>query len=114
MPCRGPEDDTFTRSELNKAIKNAENRVRAEMESKLSDKKRLEYQAGTLLDWLESVAEFDHDGSDTAKLCSRIRSMDEVEFLSLLLNHAINHPEARRLIGWWEEHKQIDALERRG
>ena len=114
MACRGPDDDMVSRDEMNQRIDAAEKRVRAELgDVRRLAKERLEYQAVHLLSWLEAEGLFESDGSNTAKLCGIIRSVGEVEFLTQVLNRAINHPEARQLIGWWEEHKHIDAQDDR-
>lgn len=112
MPCRGPESDMFSRDEMDRRIEEAENRVRAELgDVRRLAKERLEYQAVHLLSWLETEKLFESDSSNTAKLCGIIRSVGEVEFLTQVLNRAINHPEARQLIGWWEEHKHLDEID---
>ena len=112
MPCRGPESDTFTRSEVENKIAAAVAKTLAENNPALVNRRRLEAQAGPLIEWLEAQEFIQTDGSDTAKLCGMIRSMDEVDFLTYLLNNALNSPEARQLIGWWEEHKRIDEVDR--
>lgn len=114
MPCRGPESDMFSRSEMERKVEQAEDRVRSEMSSPIEMAKvRLEQDARFLRDWLETQLQLKHDNSETAKLCAAIRVVGEEQFLDFVVKRARDSEEARRLIGWWEEHKRIDKLEGR-
>ena len=84
MPCRvDPGPHEIARSELNE-------------------------DASRLNEWLDGKLETDHSKLDpTGKLCTAIKSLGEEEFLELMVKH-IKEPQARQLIGWWEEHKVYD------
>ena len=114
MPCRGPESDTFTRGQMEREIDGAVDRVRAEENNPKHHAMRyLESHAEMLRIWLEVELDIKHDGSDTAQLCALIRSVGEEQFVNFLVKRVVDCPEARMLLGWWEEHKRIDAMEGR-
>ena len=114
MPCRGPESDTFTRGDMEREIDGAVKRTRDEMgDAKYQSMKYLESHAEMLRIWLEVELDLKGDDSETARLCALIRSVGEDYFLNFLAKRVIDCPEARMLLGWWEEHKRIDVMEGR-
>lgn len=103
MPCRGPDQDEITRGEMDRAVKDAVENAHVHI---------LESEAGDLRKWLESQLNT-HDGSETAKLCALVRSLGENVVIQFCAKRAWDTSEARRLLGWWERHKEIDKSEGR-
>ena len=68
-------------------------------------------KARKLLDWLlfRKLSPEDRPLDDVGRLCQLINDLGEEKFLNILKKH-FDDPVARQLAGWWEDHKESDAL----
>ena len=96
MPCRTEEPNEKIRR------RERENRERENQDRKDA----ADAEAGRLLNWLEEVLGVKQE-DNTSKLCGRIRSMQDQDFINIMVSR-IDQPEARELLGWWEGHKKYD------
>ena len=68
-------------------------------------------KARKYMDWLERqlAVTIREPIDDVGRLCELISGMGETQFL-YIVKREFDDPVARQLAGWWEDHKESDAL----
>ena len=94
MPCKTEDPKAEMLRDRENVRRGVEERTRIE---------EAEAEAKRLLTWLETVNKKDN----TANLCERIRAMGDDDFIKIV-SARLDQPEARKILGWWEDHKEHD------